>query len=65
PTLRVIDRRLVWGSLLFGAGWALAGLWPGPALALLLTGRWQPVVFTLALVAGMLIFARLQSRKAT
>ncbi|WP_439331757.1 DUF6691 family protein [Pseudomonas viridiflava] len=38
---------------------------PGPALALLLTGRWQPVVFTLALVAGMLIFARLQSRKAT
>uniref|UniRef100_UPI000F04F5CD DUF6691 family protein n=1 Tax=Pseudomonas viridiflava TaxID=33069 RepID=UPI000F04F5CD len=37
PTLRVIDRRLVWGSLLFGAGWALAGLCPGPALALLLT----------------------------
>ncbi|MCF5706132.1 YeeE/YedE family protein [Pseudomonas syringae] len=65
PTLKVIDRRLVWGSLLFGAGWALAGLCPGPALALLLTGRWQPVVFTLALVAGMLIFARLQPRKAT
>ncbi|MEE3937103.1 DUF6691 family protein [Pseudomonas viridiflava] len=65
PTLRVIDRKLVWGSLLFGAGWALAGLCPGPALALLLTGRWQPVVFTLALVAGMLIFARLESRKAT
>lgn len=62
PTNRKIDRRLVLGSLLFGMGWAIAGLCPGPALALLLTGHWQAVVFTLAMLAGMLIFEGLESR---
>ena len=65
PTNRKIDRRLVLGSLLFGMGWAIAGLCPGPALALLLTGRWQIVVFTLAMLLGMLIFEGLESRKLT
>ena len=62
PTNRKIDRRLVLGSLLFGMGWAIAGLCPGPALALLLTGHWQVVVFTLAMLVGMLIFQGLESR---
>lgn len=65
PTNRKIDRRLVLGSLLFGMGWAIAELCPGPALALLLTGRWQVVVFTLAMLLGMLIFEGLESRKLT
>lgn len=63
PTNRKIDRRLVLGSLLFGMGWAIAGLCPGPALALLLTGHWQVVVFTLAMLVGMLIFAGPESRR--
>jgi uncharacterized membrane protein YedE/YeeE len=63
PTQRTIDRRLVLGSLVFGMGWAIAGLCPGPAVALLLTGQWQVVVFTLAMVAGMLIFAGIESRR--
>ena len=62
PTNRKIDQRLVLGSLLFGMGWAIAGLCPGPALALLLTGHWQAVVFTLAMLVGMLIFEDLESR---
>lgn len=62
PTNRKIDRRLVLGSLLFGMGWAIAGLCPGPALALLLTGHWQVVAFTLAMLVGMLIFEGLESR---
>ncbi|MBO0493858.1 YeeE/YedE family protein [Pseudomonas sp. Marseille-Q1929] len=62
PTNRKIDRRLVLGSLLFGMGWAIAGLCPGPALALLLTGHWQVVVFTLAMLVGMLIFEGLELR---
>lgn len=62
PTNRKIDRRLVLGSLLFGMGWAIAGLCPGPALALLLTGHWQVVTFTLAMLVGMLIFEGLESR---
>jgi len=63
PTQRTIDRRLVLGSLVFGMGWAIAGLCPGPAVALLLTGQWQVLVFTLAMVVGMLIFTGIESRR--
>ncbi|KTC56719.1 hypothetical protein AO262_15385 [Pseudomonas fluorescens ABAC62] len=63
PTQRKIERRLVVGSVVFGIGWAIAGLCPGPALALLLTGKWQVLLFTLAMVAGMLVFEALGSRK--
>ena len=56
PTATVIDRRLVLGSLAFGAGWGLAGYCPGPALASLATGDMKPVLFTVAMLAGMGIF---------
>jgi uncharacterized membrane protein YedE/YeeE len=48
-----IDRRLLGGSVLFGAGWALAGFCPGPALASLAYGGWQGLVFLCAMLAGM------------
>jgi uncharacterized protein len=48
-----IDRRLVVGSLLFGAGWGLAGYCPGPALVSLGAGVEQAAVFVLAMIAGM------------
>ncbi|RYF41857.1 MAG: hypothetical protein EOO25_08585 [Comamonadaceae bacterium] len=48
-----IDRRLVVGSLVFGAGWGLAGFCPGPALVSLGAGHWQALVFTAAMLAGM------------
>ena len=56
PTATAIDRRLVIGSLVFGAGWGLAGFCPGPALASLGTGRGEPLLFVLAMVAGMALF---------
>lgn len=56
PTATQIDRRLVLGSLAFGAGWGLAGYCPGPALASLASGDLKPVVFTAAMLAGMGIF---------
>ena len=62
PTRSDIDRRLVLGSLVFGAGWGLAGYCPGPALASLLSGSAKPVIFVAAMVAGMLIFEWLESR---
>lgn len=56
PSATVIDRRLVLGSLAFGAGWGLAGYCPGPALASLASGGAKPLVFTLAMLAGMGLF---------
>ena len=56
PTATRIDRRLVLGSLAFGAGWGLAGYCPGPAQASLASGSAKPLVFTAAMVAGMGVF---------
>lgn len=54
PADPYLDRSLIAGSLLFGAGWALAGLCPGPAIASLSFGGWGGAVFLLAMLAGML-----------
>lgn len=48
-----VDSPLVIGSTLFGAGWGLAGLCPGPALASLAWGGGGGLVFLLAMLAGM------------
>ena len=56
PTATHIDRRLVMGSLIFGAGWGLAGYCPGPALTSLTQGGSKPVIFVAAMLVGMAIF---------
>jgi uncharacterized membrane protein YedE/YeeE len=56
PQARRIDRRLVFGSLLFGVGWGLAGYCPGPALATVAIGRSEPLIFVAAMLAGMALF---------
>ncbi|MDE2147309.1 MAG: YeeE/YedE family protein [Burkholderiales bacterium] len=58
PTSRVIDRRLVFGGLLFGAGWGLAGYCPGPALVAASGGSAAAAVFVLAMLAGMRLHDR-------
>jgi hypothetical protein len=65
PTATTIDRRLVLGGLAFGAGWGLAGFCPGPALASLATGGGKALLFTGAMLAGMLAFEFLERRGAT
>lgn len=56
PTRRTIDVPLIAGSALFGLGWGLVGFCPGPAFAALATGLWQPGLFVVAMLAGMLVF---------
>lgn len=63
PTARSIDRRLVLGSLLFGIGWGIAGLCPGPAIVDLGTGQAKALVFFVALVAGMAVFEFIERHK--
>lgn len=53
PTNRTIDTRLIAGAVVFGLGWGLVGLCPGPAIAALTSGQWQAVLFTAAMIAGM------------
>ena len=53
PENRSLDRRLLGGAALFGIGWGLAGFCPGPALASLVFGAWQPWLFVAAMLAGM------------
>ncbi len=62
PSATRIDRRLLVGSLAFGAGWGLAGYCPGPAVASILVGGVKPLLFFLAMVAGMVIYELLQRR---
>ena len=64
PVKRELDPRLIGGSLVFGIGWGIAGICPGPALAILLGGHWQVTLFVPAMLAGMLLFGALQRRAA-
>lgn len=62
PVKRELDARLIGGSLVFGIGWGIAGICPGPAVAISLTGHWQVLVFVVAMLAGMYAFTVLQGR---
>lgn len=55
PASAVLDRRLIAGAALFGVGWGLVGLCPGPAIAGLVFGKWQLWLFVAAMLAGMLV----------
>ena len=55
PTRRDIDAPLVIGTVLFGAGWGIAGFCPGPAFASLLTGGADALYFVVAMLAGMFV----------
>ncbi len=56
PTSRDIDKRLILGALLFGAGWGLAGFCPGPGIVSMAAGQPKAAVFVVAMLAGMLVF---------
>lgn len=55
PESRTIDRPLFAGAALFGIGWGLVGFCPGPAIAGLVLGNWQPWLFVAAMLAGMVL----------
>lgn len=63
PTRRDIDLRLVVGSLGFGVGWGLAGFCPGPAVMIVGAGEPKAIVFVLAMLAGMAVFALIEHQR--
>ena len=67
PTSTDIDKRLIGGGLMFGAGWGLAGFCPGPAIVSLGAGQPKAAVFVAAMLVGMAVFEiieRMQVRKS-
>lgn len=60
PVTTHIDWRLVIGSALFGVGWGLAGICPGPALVLVGAGSAKGLLFVIAMLAGMGVFELLE-----
>ncbi len=56
PTRTDLDARLMTGAALFGIGWGLVGLCPGPAIAGLAIGGTQILIFLAAMAAGMALF---------
>ncbi len=64
PTASHIDRRLIGGSVLFGAGWGLAGFCPGPGLVALGMGSPKAAVFVVAMLVGMGLFEWLEKRRS-
>jgi uncharacterized membrane protein YedE/YeeE len=57
-----LGHNLVIGSVLFGMGWGLVGLCPGPALASITWGGWGGLLFLAAMIAGMMLAPRLRVR---
>ena len=60
PSSRIIDKRLVLGSIAFGIGWGLVGICPAPAFVLLGTGSIKGSIFVIAMLIGMGIFELLE-----
>lgn len=56
PTKKEITPALVIGSVLFGAGWGLAGFCPGPALTSLASFEPRPFIFVISMIVGMFLF---------
>lgn len=65
PERTAIDGRLVLGAVLFGIGWGLSGICPGPALVSIAAGQWGVVPFLLAMLAGLAIGNVIEARSAT
>ncbi|MEC9434268.1 MAG: DUF6691 family protein [Pseudomonadota bacterium] len=64
PARRQVDARLIGGAALFGIGWGLAGICPGPALTSLAIGGGDMALFVAAMLAGMAGFSLLDRRAA-
>lgn len=61
PTKKVVDKNLVIGSSLFGIGWGLTGICPGPGIVNLVTLNSNIFIFVASMIVGMLIFKKVHS----
>ena len=62
PTKKDLDAKLISGAVIFGVGWGLAGICPGPSLVALNTMQVNVVVFVAAMLAGIIANDRIFSK---
>ncbi|MFA9283306.1 DUF6691 family protein [Comamonas sp. SY3] len=62
PARQTIDAPLLFGSALFGIGWGLTGYCPGPALVGTAAGLGSAAIFSMAMLAGMLLYGLWSNR---
>ncbi len=62
PTSQDIDVKLLGGAALFGLGWGLTGFCPGPAVASVVFGKTESIIFVIAMAAGMIVTRQFQNR---
>jgi len=60
---RDIDARLVLGVAIFGVGWGLGGLCPGPGIVSAFSGSASAMTFVVAMLAGMYAHHRIAARR--
>jgi len=60
--VKKLDSRLLIGSAVFGVGWGLVGICPGPAITALVTGQWQILLFVTAMLFGIKLACWFTSR---
>lgn len=65
PTSRKIDLRLIMGSVLFGIGWGITGICPGPGLVLLGAGIPEGVIYIASLLVGMALYSVIEKLRHT
>ena len=65
PSEPKLGRNLIVGSVLFGMGWALAGLCPGPSIAAISFGGTSLWIFLVAMAAGMFLAPRARAMMGT
>lgn len=64
PAARDLDPRLIGGAALFGIGWGIAGLCPGPAIADLAIAPIPAAIFVVAMLGGMILHRLLPAAPA-
>jgi uncharacterized membrane protein YedE/YeeE len=65
PEFTAVDGKLLIGSILFGIGWGLSGLCPGPTVVALVTGSPPLLMFAAAMLVGMLAHAAMTRSRPT
>ena len=59
PIYKKIDFKLIGGSTIFGIGWGIGGLCPGPSIAILSSNFFPSIIFTISMLIGLLLGKKL------